>query len=285
MKRAVFFLVASLLGVGFALPRAATAQEELPVYLRDRGTGVSSSMFGTYIRRGELVVYPFYEYYRDSDMEYEPLEFGYELAAEYRGEYRAHEFLLFFGLGITDWLVLELEAAVIDATLTKAENDTSNMPSELSESGLGDVESQLRWRWGRETERRPELFSYFETVFPTVESQSLIGTSDWEFKLGVGAIKGFAWGTLTLRTAMEFDAAENKLEFGEYALEYLKRVSKLLRVVTLVEGEQDELELILESQLHFSSRVFAKLNVGIGVTSKATDLAPEVGVMFSFPLY
>ncbi|UCC73886.1 MAG: hypothetical protein JSV86_04815 [Gemmatimonadota bacterium] len=285
MKRAILLLAASVVGLGLMLPTAASAQEELPVYLRDRGTGVSSSMFGTYIRRGELIVYPFYEYYRDSDMEYEPAEFGFELAQEFRGKYRAHEFLLFLGLGITDGLILELEAAVIDATLTKAEDDPSDMPNELSESGLGDVESQLRWRWFRETERRPELFSYFETVFPTGESQSLIGTSDWEFKLGVGAIRGFAWGTLTLRTAMEFDAEENKLEFGEYALEYLKRVSDFLRVVTLVEGEQDEVELILESQLHFSPRVFAKLNVGIGVTSKATDLAPELGVMFSFPIY
>ena len=39
----------------------------LPVYLRDRGTGVSTSMFGTYVRRRELLVYPFFEYYLDND--------------------------------------------------------------------------------------------------------------------------------------------------------------------------------------------------------------------------
>ena len=39
-----------------------------PIYLQDRGAGVSTSMFGTYVRKGELIVYPFYEYYRDDDL-------------------------------------------------------------------------------------------------------------------------------------------------------------------------------------------------------------------------
>jgi hypothetical protein len=33
-----------------------------PTYLEDRGTGIPTSMFGTYVRRGELLVYPFFEY-------------------------------------------------------------------------------------------------------------------------------------------------------------------------------------------------------------------------------
>ena len=45
-------------------------EKDLPVYLRDRGTGVSTSMFGTYIRQGELLFYPFFEYYLDKNMEY-----------------------------------------------------------------------------------------------------------------------------------------------------------------------------------------------------------------------
>jgi len=285
MKRAIVLLAASLFGQGLMFPIAASAQEQLPVYLQDRGTGVPSSMFGTYIRRGELLVYPFYEYYYDNDMEYEPAEFGYGLMQEFKGGYRAHEGLLFLGLGITDWLVLELEAAVIDARLTKSEDDPSEMPDELHESGLGDVESQLRWRWAKETEQRPEFFSYFETVFPLQKNRDLIGTQDWEFKLGAGVIKGFNWGTLTLRTAMAYDGAEDKMEFGEYALEYLKRVSQLLRVVLLVEGEEDEVELIADTQWHISPGVFVRLNTGIGLTWKATDIAPEVGVMFSFPVF
>ncbi len=285
MKKRTIFHAAVLLGLFLLLPGSAAGQEELPTYLRDRGTGVSSSMFGTYIRRGEFFVYPFYEYYRDGDLEYEPADFGYGLMQEYRGRYRAHEGLLFLGLGLTDWLVFEVEAAVIDARLIKAANDTSAMPDTLRESGLGDVESQLRWRWSRETGRTPEFFSFFETVFPLQKDKVLIGTADWEFKLGVGVIKGFRWGTLTLRTAVAYDRAERKTEFGEYAIEYLKRVSKLLRITLLVEGEEDEVELIGDTQWHVAQRVFIRLNAGIGLTSKATDFAPEVGVVFSIPLY
>ena len=40
---------------------------DLPAWLRDRGDGVSSSMFGTYIQKGQLLVYPFFEYYLDND--------------------------------------------------------------------------------------------------------------------------------------------------------------------------------------------------------------------------
>jgi hypothetical protein len=285
MKRTILFITFLLLYQGLLSPAVSTAQEELPVYLRDRGEGVATSMFGTYIERGELLIYPFYEYYRDSNFEYEPADFGFGSTEEFRGSYRANEFLLFFGLGITDWLAVELEGAVIDATLTKAENDTSSMPDELAESGLGDVEAQLRWRWSRETERRPEYFSYFETVFPLQKDKLLIGTQDWEFKLGAGVVKGFAFGTWTVRAAIAYDGAENKFELGEYALEYLKRFSTLFRTTVVVEGSEDEIELILDAQFHVSPRIFVRLNTGIGLTSKATDLAPEFGVMFSIPLY
>ncbi len=274
----------TLLWVALALllPTEGAAQEELPIYLRDRGTGIASSMFGTYVRKGELLVYPFYEYYHDDNIEYEPAEFGFGLAQEFRGRYRANEFLLFLGLGLTDWLAVELEAAVIDAKLTKSSADTSSQPTELKESGLGDVESQVRWRWAKESPGSPEVFSYFETVFPLQKDRVLIGTRDWEFKLGAGIIKGFRWGTVTLRSEVGYDRAERKIESAEYALEYLKRISRLIRIATLIEGEEDEVELIADLQLHVSPGVFVRLNSGFGLTSKATDVAPEIGVLFSF---
>jgi len=73
------------------------------------------------------------------------------------------------------------------------------------------------------------------------------------------------------------------LEFGEFAVEYLKRVSPAWRVYLGVEGTQDELELITEAQWHITRSVFLKLNNAFGITSKATDWAPEVGIMFSVP--
>jgi hypothetical protein len=132
---------------------------------RDRGPGIPTSMFGTYIERGEWLLYPFLEYYRDSNLEYSPDEFGFGLDADFRGRYRATEGLMFLGYGFSDRLAFEMEAAVIRARLRKAPEDPSAMPAVIEESGLGDVEGQLRFRWNRETERAPEVFSYFETVF------------------------------------------------------------------------------------------------------------------------
>jgi hypothetical protein len=248
---------------------------------RDRGPGVASSMFGTYIQTGELLVYPFFEYYRDNDLEYEPFELGHVDTTEHRGRYRAKEGLMFIGYGVSERLAVEFELSGISAALDKSPLDTSTLPARIEESGLGDVEAQLRWRWRRETDNRPELFSYFETVFPTGETNSLIGSSEWEFKFGFGVIRGMRWGTITARAAVA--SAGGNLEPGEYAVEYLKRLTDRVRVFGGIEGSQDEVELIAEAQLFLSRNVFVKLNNAFGVTSKATDWAPEVGVMFVIP--
>jgi len=132
---------------------------------------------------------------------------------------------VFVSYGVTDRVAVELEMAVIRASLYKSPNDPSAMPAKLTESGLGDRQMQLDWRWLKENDRRPEVFSYFEVVFPSNKTKALIGTSDYEFKLGTGLIRGFKWGTLTARAALEHSRAENKIEPGEWAVEYLKRVS------------------------------------------------------------
>jgi len=260
----------------------ATAQD-VPVHLRDRGTGVATSQFGTYVKKGELLVYPFFEWYYDRDLEYKPSELGYGLEEDHRGRYRASEGLLFLGYGVTQDLALELEAAVITARLEKSPQDPSAMPHEVKESGLGDVEAQIRWRFRRETERRPELFTYFETVFPFQKRKRLIGTQSFELKLGVGAIRGGASGTWTFRLATEYNTGERKFEPGEYALEYLKKLSPAWSVVALIEGTQvDEVALITAIEWRFRPHAALKLNNGFGLTQNATTLAPEVGVMFSF---
>jgi hypothetical protein len=57
---------------------------------------------------------------------------------------------------------------------------------------------------------------------------------------------------------------EETLEAGEYAIEYLKRLSRHWRVYAGVEGEQDEVELIGEAQWHFAPRAYLRLNTGHG---------------------
>ncbi|MFH1313505.1 MAG: hypothetical protein ABIJ00_09830 [Candidatus Eisenbacteria bacterium] len=281
MKRATLIAIVIAISVvtasGFSV---VFAGEELPYYLEDRGPGVPLSMFGTYIELGEFIFYPFYEYYYDEDAEYAPADFGYGDLEDHRGKYRAHEGLIFLGYGVKDNLALELEAALITATQHKAEDDTSAMPETVEESGLGDVECQIRWGWLGESASRPGLFSYFETVFPLQKDKDLIGTQDWEFKLGTGLIKGFRWGTVTVRLAGEYSVEESKAEIGEYAVEYRKQVTESFRFYIGSEGSQDEVELIADLEIRLFDNGFLRINNGFGVTSKATDHAPEVGVLF-----
>jgi hypothetical protein len=257
--------------------------DDLPAYLRDRGTGIPLSQFGTYIQKRQFVVYPFFEYYYDHNGEYAPNELGFGLDEDFRAKYTAYEGLLFLAYGVSDRLAIEFEAAYIDARQETSPEDPTNIPPVIEESGLGDVEGQLRWRWRKENPESSEIFSYFETVFPTAEDNSLIGTTGWEFKLGTGAIRGWSWGTMTFRGAVEFVPDEAQwFDIGEVAVEYLRRLSPHWRFYGAIEGTQDEVEGIPELQWHPTRRVIVKLNSAFGITPKATDWAPEVGILFSF---
>jgi len=267
------------------LTSGAIAQEPQPAYLRDRGEGVTTSLFGTYVRGGELLVYPFYEYERNTADEYHGSELGFNPdETDYLGESEHHQVLLFLGYGLADDVALELEVALYEsATLKKAPDDvTSGLPDEIHESGFGEVETQLRWRLSRESASRPEVFTFLEVAYPFQRDKLLIGIHDWEGGLGLGIVRGFSWGTLTPRVSMEYEAGEGGPEFGEWALEYLKRFSDSVRIVSTLEGESDEVSLIGEVQLHLGPRAFLKLNSGFGLTEKAPDVAPEVGVMIAF---
>jgi hypothetical protein len=284
--RRAFLVALALLGTLGAGPFVATTgasfSDNLPTYLRDRGTGVATSLFGTYVRKGELLAYPFYEYTRNKDQEYAPNELGFAGGQDYRGGSTEHEGLIFLAYGISENVALELESALYSsATLRKAPGDTSAVPTRLKESGFGDTQAEIRWRWWKENEHRPEFWSYFETVFPFQKNRVLIGTQHWELIQGFGMTRGFAWGTLTGRVSASYDAGEKTLAFGEYALEYLKRISAKWRWVMAVEGEEDETALIGEAQWRIAPRAVLKLNNGFGLTSKAPDLAPEVGLAFS----
>lgn len=272
MKALVFAAI-----VGLCAPLAA---QELPVFLRDRGRGIPTSMFGTYIEKGQWIVYPYFEYYRDKDKEYKPAEMGFGVDEDFTGRYRASEGLLWIGYGVSDRVAVEFEAAVIRATLEKSPDDPSALPARIEESGLGDVEGQIRYRFFEETPSRPELFGYTEVVFPLQKDKLLIGTQDWELKSGVGAVQGFSWGTLTVRAALEY--SESTVGAGEYAIEYLRRLSPRTRFFAGIEGTEDEVELIGELQLQIARGVTLKLNNAVGITPKATDWAPEVGVLFSW---
>lgn len=266
-------------------PTSTPKPAETAPYLRDRGTGVSTSLFGTYVRRHELIIYPFFEHDRHNKFEYKPSELGFVGEQDFRGRYRATEGLIFLAYGLTDNLAIEFEGARIHASLEKSPLDRSAVPAKIVESGLGDVEAHLRWRWQKETERRPEFFSYAEVVFPHHRNKRLIGTAGWEVVVGTGVTRGFKWGTLTARGSIEYaGSSSSKFDIGEFAVEYLKRVSPKWRLYAAVEGTPDELSLITEAQWHVSRYVFFKFNNGVGLTSKAIGWAPEVGVVFTLPM-
>jgi hypothetical protein len=280
MKKVALGLWAlAFLASGWLSPPLALGQGTIPSYQKDRGPGISTSMFGTYIQKGEWVIYPFFEYYSDRNFEYKPSELGYGLAQDFRGKYRGAEGLIFLGYGLSNRLVLEFEAAATSASLTKASSDPSGLPEKLTESGLGDVQFQLDFRLVGESSRRPEIYAFVEEVIPHHRSRPLIGTSDWETKAGLGLIRGFSWGTVTVRMAVEH--AGGAVGLGEYAVEYFKRLSPRLRLYAGIEGAQDEVVLIGEVQWYLGDRVRIKVNNGFGLTSKATDFAPEIGIMFS----
>ena len=165
---------------------------------------------------------------------------GFVGEQDFRGRYRATEGLIFLAYGLTDNLAIEYEGAMIRASLEKSPLDRSALPARIEESGQGDTEVHLRWRWKKETERRPEFFSYAEVVFPHHKKKKLIGTPNWELIAGTGVTRGFKWGMLTARASVEYAAgSSSKLDIGEFAVEYLKRVSPKWRVYVALEGTPD----------------------------------------------
>ncbi len=276
------FLLGGFLMVGHARSSAAETTA-LPPYLHDRGEGIHTSLFGTYVRDKEFLFYPFYEYTRFSKFEYKPSELGFNGEEDFFGKAVEQEFLVFFAYGFSDSLMVEFESALYSSvSFDKASDDTSAVPNHIRESGLGDTEGQIRWRWLKETEKRPEVLITFETVFPLQKDRKLLGTQDWEFSPGITLTKGYALGTLSLRMTLSYTTEEHTIEFGEYALEYVKKTSDKWRFVLALEGEQDELQIVGEAQYALSKRAVLKLNCGFGITEKAPDIAPEIGVVFAF---
>lgn len=149
---------------------------------------------------------------------------------------------------------------------------------------MTSLETQLRWRWSQETARRPELWSYLDVVYPINQRKLIIGSSGWDVELGVGVTRGFRWGTLTARVAGIYESASTThFDMGEYAIEYVKRLSPAWRVFGAVGGSGDAVSLITEAQWHIAPSVFIRFNQEIGLTPRATDWEPQLGILFTLP--
>jgi len=252
-------------------------------YLYDRGDGIPTSLSGTYVREKEFLVYGFYEFTRTKNFEYKPSELGSTGDGDFFGRAYEREALIFLAYAFNDSLAVEFESALHSSIdFRKDPADTSTVPGRIEESGLGDTETNVRWRLQKESATRPAATLFFKTVFPLQRKKELLGTQDWEFSPGVVLTKGFSFGTLAFKLSVNYDGAERKLELGEYGFDYLKRLSQNWRVVLSLEGEQDEVSLIGEAQYSLGKNVVLKMNSGFGLTKKAPDFAPEIGLLFRF---
>jgi hypothetical protein len=272
---------------GLALaPRTAQSQDSPEPYLHDRGPGIASSLAGVYIQKGELLVHPFLEYGRDHNREYQPHEFGLGPEVDFRGRSRRVAGQLFLGYGVTDWLALEFEGAYLHETLRKSAQDTFPVPAKIDESGVGDLEAQIRVRALTESAKRPEVLAFVELTAWSQTRKLLIREPDWDIRPGIGLTRGFSWGTLTTRFTVEYNHTEKKFDFGEVALGYLKRFTTDWRVSLGVEGGEggslDEWEVIPGVQWQRGA-VLVRLESAFGISSKAADWSPQVGLGFTFP--
>ena len=273
-----------LAGVAFTAPAAAADHAQLEQY-RDTGRGVQTSAFGTYVHKGELVVYPSFSHTIDHNREYQPDMFGVGGDVDYRGKFWSSETGVMVSYGWTDWLALEFTTAYMTASLEKDPSDTYATPAKTKESGLGDVEGQIRVRCLKEKASLPELFAYLEVTAPTQQSKVLIGDEKWDVKPGFGFARGFSWGTLTIRTTGEYNQSESKPDLGETSIEYLKRLSPSLQMFVGFEGGEggplDEWHVVSDLQLRLSKLVSLKIDNTVGVMSKSNDWEPQIGLLFT----
>src|SRR5207247_9603916 len=108
------------------------------------------------------------------------------------------------------------------------------------------------------------------------------GDGDCEHELGADVHQGVAWGALVRTDAGEYSEADEKVDWGGWGIEYVKRLSDRWRVVLALDGVQDDVEAVVELQWKLRPNITLKLNSGFGVTPKAPEFAPEFGVLFSF---
>ena len=249
--------------------------------------GIPTSLLGTYIRSGELLVYPFFEYTKHNKFDYKPADLGVSAPGdqtEFKGKSIEREWLLFVAYAFSDSLALEFESALHGSLdFTRDAADHTGTPDRIQESGLGDTEVNLRWRLQKETARSADVTVFAKTVFPLQKSKKLLGTQSWEFETGAVITKGYAFGTLAARAAIGVTSDEHKLDLTEWGIDYVKALAPRWRLALSIEGAQaDEVSAIGELQYSVRKNMILKMNLGVGLTEKAPNIAPEIGLLFRF---
>jgi hypothetical protein len=271
---------ALVLGISSAL----FAQQQEPPNLRDRGPGVRTSEFQTYIGRHQLLFLTSASYAKDHNLEYNPLDWGYGNQSDLRGTFRSSSAQLWVAYGITDWLAVEVEGSSLSARFERSSSDTTATPARIHESGLGDFAGQVRVRFAQERGRRPEIWGSVEVIPANQRRKVLIGDKLTDVKGEIGFTRGYRFGTMTFKTTVEWNHGDHHWDLGETSLEYLRRLSPDFRLLLAIEGGEtgapDEWVFVTAAQWRIANRFYLKFANGLGLMSKSTDWEPQVGILW-----
>ena len=277
---------ALLIGLG-AAPLAAQ-QDTLQPPLRDRGPGVRTSEFQTYIQRGQLFVIPSASYVKDHNLEYSSLNEGSGIGQQndLTGSFHSGSAQLLLAYGVTEWLAFEVEASYLDAHFDRSPQDTTGTQP-INESGLGDFAVQARMRFLRERGSRPEIWGSLEFIPAANQDKLLIGDAPSDLKGEIGFTRGYQFGTMTFKTTIEWNHVDQHWDLGETSIEYLRRLSTNWRLMAALEGGEtgapDEFVFVTSLQWRASRHAVVGLANSFGFMEKSTDWEPQVGIRFELP--
>ena len=273
--------------LGITTTAVAKQQDSVPPNLRDRGRGVRTSEFQTYIERHHVLVLPSVAHVRDHNLEYNPLDWGYGNQTDLRGTIRNRSAQLLLAYGVTEWLAVELEGSYRSARFERSSRDTTATPARIRESGVGDFAGQVRVRFAQERGRRPEIWGSVEVIPANLKRKVLIGDKLTDVKSEIGLTRGFHFGTMTLRTTVEYNHGDHHWDLGETSLEYLRRLSPAWRILLAIEGGEtgapDEWVFVTAGQWRIANGCYLKLANAVGLMSKSTDWEPQIGILLQVP--
>ena len=279
--------IAAATVLGMSSLTIALVAQELPASLHDRGRGVRTSEFQTYIERGQFFLLPSVSYVRDHNLEYSPLDWGYGTQVDLRGTFHSSQAGLFLAYGVTDWLAVELEGSYLSAHFERSPSDTTATPSTINNSGVADFAGQVRVRFAQERGWRPEIWGALEVIPRAQRRQILIGDKLTDVKGEIGLTRGYRFGTMTLRTTIEYNHGDHHWDLGETSIEYLRRLSPAWRIMLAIEGGEggapDEFVFVTAAQWRVARSAYIKFANGYGFMSKSTDWEPQLGVLLVLP--
>jgi len=93
----------------------------------------------------------------------------------------------------------------VSARFERSSLDTSGTPATIKESGFTDLAAQARLRLASEQGKATEIFASLEFIPATHRGKKLISDRWTDLKGEIGLVRGFQFGTMTLKTTVEWN--------------------------------------------------------------------------------